>query len=202
MNVSKVNVLMLGDSHVHWLSKFVAAEMPLCQQDLAVSGCEINYRGVRGGTVTSLRNDAILGLRASGPGQPDVVIIHAGGNDIDNTGGDPPQLVGMHLYTLARDMVLCGVKHVIVCQVIRRNSWRHLTYSEGATRVSCINEFLLAACSGLQSISFWQHRGMWQEGAQIFRRDGVHFNGLGNFKLYKSVRGALHKAVRVCNLPA
>ena len=66
-----------------------------------------------------------------------------------------------------------------------------LDFQEVARHVACINEFLAAACSGLEHIAFWKHRGMWQEGASIFRQDGVHFNPRGSFKLYKSVRGAV-----------
>ena len=112
--------------------------------------------------------------------------------------GVPPQFVGMEIFTLARDLVSCGVNHVTVCQVLRRNSWRNFSYQEGANRVSGINEFLLAACSEPGKVAFWKHRGLWQEGAELFRHDGVHYNSLGNFKLYKSVRGAIFQAGRLC----
>ena len=95
----------------------------------------------------------------------------------------------------------CSVNNVTVCQVVRHNSWRHFSYQEGAGRVSCVNEFLLAACSGPGNVAFWTHHGMWQEGADIFRQGGLHLNSLGNFKLYKSVLGAIYhyyQASRLC----
>ena len=88
--------------------------------------------------------------------------------------------------------------NVTVCQILHRNSWRHFSYQEGADRVSCVTEFLLAACSGPSNVAFWKHRGLWQEETELFRSDGVHYNSLGNVKLNKSVRGAIYQASRLC----
>ncbi len=189
------NVLVLGDSHVYWLEQFVAHDLLLFSYPQDVNAIDIVYRGNRGGTVSSMRCDNVF--RARRHDLPHAVIVMVGGNDIDKC-DVPPQRVGMEVYTLARDLVRCGVNHVTVCQVLRRNSWRHFSYQEGADRVSCVNEFLLAACGGPGNVAFWKHRGMWQEGADIFRTDGIHFNSLGNFKLYKSVRGAIYQANRLC----
>ena len=94
-------------------------------------------------------------FRSGGRDLPHAVILMVGGNDLYKC-GVPPQLVGMEIYKLARDLVSCGVNHVTVCQVLRRNSWRHFSYQEGAHRVSCINEFLLEACSGPGNVAFWK----------------------------------------------
>ena len=96
----------------------------------------------------------------------------------------------MRLYEMARYMIKhAGVLRLIVCQVVRRNRWRHLSYD--------INEFLLAVCDGEKGVSFWKHRGLWQAGSDIFRKDGVHLNDLGNRKLLKSIRGAILLAIRM-----
>ena len=76
-----------------------------------------------------------------------------GGNDVDKC-GVPPQLVGMEVYTLARDLVRCGVNNVTVCQVLRRNFWRHFSYQEGGDRVSCVNELLLAGMQWTRQCCF------------------------------------------------
>ena len=85
-------------------------------------------------------DDAVF--RTGGRDLPHAVILMVGGNDLDKC-GVAPQFVGMEIFTLACDLVSCGVNHVTVCQVLRRNSWRHFSYQEGANRVSGINEFLL-----------------------------------------------------------
>ena len=41
-----------------------------------------------------------------------------------------------------------------VCQVLRRNFWRHFSYQEGADRVSCVNEFLLAGMQWTRQCCF------------------------------------------------
>ena len=192
------NVLVLGDSHVYWLEQFIAHDLLLLrypQPAHGVNAIDIEYRGTRGGTVSSMRRDAVF--RSGGRDLPHAVILMVGGNDLDKS-GVPPQFVGMEIFTLARDLVSCGINHVTVCQVLRRNSWRHFSYQEGANRVSGINEFLLAACSEPGKVAFWKHRGLWQEGAELFSHDGVHYNSLGNFKLFKSVRGAIFQAGRLC----
>ena len=139
------NVLVLGDSHVYWLEQFVAHDLLLFSYPQDVNAIDIVYRGNRGGTVSSMRCDNVF--RARRHDLPHAVIVMVGSNDIDKC-DVPPQRVGMEVYTLARDLVRCGVNHVTVCQVLRRNSWRHFSYQEGADRVSCVNEFLLAACGG------------------------------------------------------
>ena len=186
------NVLVLGNSHVYWLEQFVAHDLLLFRYPQDVNAIDIVYRGNRGGTVSSMRCDTMF--RARRHDLPHAVIVMVGGNDIDKC-DVPPQRVGMEVYTLARALVRCGVNHVTVCQVLHRNSLRHFSYQEGADRVSCVNEFLLAACGGPGNVAFWKHRGMWQEGADIFRTDGIHLNSLGNFKLYK---GAIYQASRLC----
>ena len=65
---------------------------------------DIVYRGTRGGTVSSMRRDAVF--RYGGLDLPHAVVLMVGGNDLDKC-GVPPQLVGMEIYTLARDLVSC-----------------------------------------------------------------------------------------------
>ena len=95
-------------------------------RSLRLHDCDVAYMGVRGATVDSLRTQAVLcEVR---PTSPDVVIIHVGGNDIDAKSRLSPQLIGMRLYEMARDMIKhAGVLRVIVCQVVRRNRRRHLS---------------------------------------------------------------------------
>ena len=94
----------------------------------------------------------------------------------------------MRLYVYAQALVTLGVKRVVVGQIVRRQSWRHISYEEGTTRVTEVNEFLTAVCDDPHA-SFWRHQGFWNVQRQIFRPDGVHFNDLGNHKLFRSVKG-------------
>ena len=126
---------------------------------------------------------------------PSVCVLSVGGNDLDHAG--PPQtlLVGMRLYELAKELISMGVNRVVVCQVVRRHRWRHLSYDEGSARVAEINEFLKAVCTDFP-ISFWAYKGFWNIQREIFRPDGVHFNDLGNHKLFRTIKGAVFTTVK------
>ena len=59
-------------------------------------------------------------------------ILSVGGNDLDRAG--PPQtlIIGMRLYEFAKELLTMGVRRVVVCQVVRRQSWRHIKNEEGS----------------------------------------------------------------------
>ena len=129
---------------------------------------------------------------------PAVVVLSVAGNAIDTA----PSMktlttleVGMQLYNFAQVLVQRGVQQVVVCQVFRRKSWRHLTQDVGTARISEINEFLRTVCDD-EHLSFWHHKGFWNSQKKIFRRDGVHFNGRGHFKLWNSVQGSCFGAMK------
>ena len=125
---------------------------------------------------------------------PTIVVLCLGGNDVYGISGNV-LVVGMRLYEYAQSLVAMGVKHVVVCQIIRRQCVRRLSWDEGTQRVLEINEFLRAV-SDTDRLSFWVHRGFWQSLHNIFRADGVHFNDRGNFKLWRSIKGAIFGALK------
>ena len=58
-----------------------------------------------------------------------------------------------------------------------------------------LNECLKAVCDD-EHLSFWQHQGFWNIQKQIFRHDVIHFNDLGNYKLWQSVKGEIFGALK------
>ena len=76
---------------------------------------------------------------------PDIVVLHEGGNDIDTKSGPPPQLVGMRVYTLAQALVRQGVRKVIASQVGRHNRWLHSSHMEETERVASMSVWLQPA---------------------------------------------------------
>ena len=184
--------LVLGDSHVYWLGRFVANSMVRFGSgpDFMGDNCRIRFNGFRGGSVDSL--ERVTSLLAAGI--PRVIILAIGGNDIDSV-TDHPLLVGMRVFELAKSLVSRGVERVVVTQVVHRQSFRHLSVAEGSRRVVAINEFLAVVCA-TEHIRFWKHKGMWNSPLLMFRGDGVHFNDLGNYKLWRSVRGAVFLALK------
>ena len=58
--------------------------------------------------------------------------------------------------------------------------------------MACVNDYVKVACEGCKHVSVWKHKGFWNPQSTLFRDDGVHLNDLGNYKLYRSIRGAMH----------
>ena len=131
-------------------------------------------------------------------GRFDLVVLHIGGNDIDQPTVTPANAVGigMDIYMFAKELLLSGVKRVVISQVVGRAAWRNCTEEDGAKRVASINEFLEAACGGTDKIALWKHKGLWRADRSLFRHDGVHFNDLGNYRLLLSMRGAILVAIK------
>lgn len=69
------------------------------------------------------------------------------------------------------------MKKVYICQIVRGEIETH---EEGTARVTEISEYLRAVCNN-QHLTFWKHTGFWNVLRQIFCKDGVHFNDLGNY---------------------
>ena len=46
---------------------------------------------------------------------------------------------------------------------------------------------------------YWRHRGFWRTTKSFLLHDGVHLNQRGQFKLYRSLRGALIQSLKVFN---
>ena len=85
----------MGHSYVHWLERFAADQSKLPNsRNLLFDQCDVVYIGVRGATVDKLRSQS--NLREVRRLSPDVVILHVGGNDIDQ--GVATQMIGMQVY--------------------------------------------------------------------------------------------------------
>ena len=189
--------VVVGDSHVFWLHRFRREnDLPGIIEDNGNG--PIKFIGVRGGTVRSLSSPGVIETIAKL--SPAIVVIHVGGNDIDNARGFPPQGVGMQIYELAKRYRAEGVKQVVVCQIVRREKWRHFSFQDGTQAAIMANEFLEAACAGCPGITFWKHKGLWSSVRPAFRPDGVHVNELGNYKLLRSIRGSILWATKRLNV--
>lgn len=193
--------VIVGDSHVFWLARFLESAGPSwawpgVSADFAVDGHGFNvkYVGRRGATVQSLRSDEHWERFACL--DPQVVLLHVGGNDIDTSGGLCPQQIAWDLLEFATELVAFGVSHVVIGQLIRREGWRHLSPAEGAARAASVNEIVKAECEQCHQVSFWKHKGFMNPQDRVFREDGVHLNDLGNYKLFRSYRGAILRAAK------
>ena len=161
---------------------------------MAARPCEIAYEGIRGATVATLLSPSVMSRVVAR--RADVVILHIAGNYICGRSASPPIMVALDVLRLARRLLESGTKRVAVCQVCRRSRWRGLSYEEGAARVIEINRYLEAFCRDSDCVFFWRHKRLWNSVHEVFRADGVHFNDVGNYRFYRSLRGAMMKAVQ------
>ena len=195
-----MRTLVLGDSHVFWLERFHKEQRLVIPNLCMRAEDHVGMLGIRGGTVPSLKS--AMTVKFIKTFAPELVILHVGGNDLDSKSRPPPQLVGMRIFECAKQIISLGVSRVVVCQIVRREKWRQFSYEAGTMAVTDANEFMQAACGGHATISFWKHKGLWSSERAAFRLDGVHFNNLGNYKLLRSIRGAIITASKsVQNLP-
>ena len=51
----------------------------------------------------------------------------------------------------------------------------------------------------LENAFVWSHRGLMEPLNKVLKNDGVHLNTNGQYKLYRSYRGAMLKALNMIN---
>ena len=141
-------VLVIGDSHVFWLKQFVvSSDVRFCPGTsvFEAQDCRVKFAGYRGGTTRSLSSHSEI-AQILDRELPRVAVLSVGANDIDTPCRAETLKAGMRLYELAKTLIRHGVERVVVCQVVRRQAWRHITVNEGSQRVQEMNEFLKSVC--------------------------------------------------------
>ena len=128
---------------------------------------------------------------------PHIVFVLLGGNAICSRSSFSPQLVASGLSLLATELLAIGVKKVGLCPIENRGKWLQCSVGEGTERADSVNATLEAECHGSASQFYWRHKSLWIILVQVFRSDQVHYNDVGNLRLYRSIRGggALFKAL-------
>ena len=99
--------------------------------------------------------------------------------------------IAWQLLDFATNLAASRVDHVVISQLIRHKNWRELSAAERAARMVMGNEVIRAECQQCHQVSFWKHKGFMYSQGPIFRTDGVHFNDLGSYKLFRSYSGAI-----------
>ena len=181
-------VLLVGHSYVYWLRSFV--ETTLLGPgfaDFVVDGdqCDVGYNGVRGATVnTFLDPDMFARI---------IVCLCLGGNDLSTA---TPVMIALDIIRLARRLLSSGVQCVCVGQVCRRLRWRNVSHSVGDSLAQELNGYLESCSNDTEGVIVWRHKRLWTSIRPVFRQDGVHFSDEGNYRLFRSIRGAIMTAVR------
>ena len=181
-------VLILGHSFIRRLHDFIESDCG--QLDLSFylsASAHISWHGIGGRTIAKTVKFDMHILHSF---RPDIVIVQLGTNDLTSC---PPLRVGSALEDfvhLLHDSY--GVRGVCVCQTIRRRAADVFNQ-----RVDILTRYLRVVLEPIPYAIYWGHRGFWRACNRFFAADGIHLNSRGQYKLYRSLRGAVLKSLRV-----
>lgn len=166
------------------------------RKGFGISEAVIRVFGVGGRTVDKTRQYDLWVVELF---QPEIVILHLGGNDLSarNPSGEP-EVVGNDLLQLCDQLISqFGVAKVLIsaftpcCPPYCDRDYPD-NYNE---RVDAINAFLADEVRRHPAVYLWDHRVAWCYHL-VDPDDGVHFNTAGNKRWYKSLQRALLTSLR------
>lgn len=193
MSDSPPKVLILGHSFVRRLKTDLRANFDKrASFGFGLKGsATIEMHGVGGRTVQKLRaNDLSAISRCS----PDIVLLEIGTNDLSHS---RPEVVGSEIECLVNLLSKeLSVRVVGVCLVTPRATSRSRE-SRFNERAALLNQYLRVVIEPLPRAFCWRHKGFSQSSISPFLSDGVHFNKIGQYFLYRSYRGAILNALRL-----
>ena len=180
-------ILILGYSFIRRLAGFLQKTGHEHLMAKLSSLGSISFHGVGGRTIAKVRKFDFSIIRRL---RPDIIVLELGSNDLTKL---PAQTVGSELETLVLYLHdEFHVKTLAVCQVMRRHSSECTAYNFEITK---LHLYLKAVLEPIPYCLYWKHRGFWNSRENIYLPGGVHLNDLSNLKLFRSIRGAVIKAV-------
>ena len=204
-------VALVGHSFVSGLEAFLGAEHssnhPTVSASPGLASCDVTFFSVRGGSVFN-NNTVELIARRLGRRRFDVVVIAMGDNDVVSHGNDIGLLAARIEAVAGLFRARAGAEAVYVGSVFPRfprtdGRVCRYPYDPSYNRLAqLLNVELERSLSG--QCVFWKHvfarfpddsvqiQGSRNKfGRACVERDGVHLNGAGNFKFYKSLQALL-----------
>jgi len=189
--MGKARVLILGHSFIRRLHAFITRSHDNeYTTKLGISTPDVicKWHGVWGRTVAKVLKYDLSVVKEFGP---DIIILQLGTNDLVNSS---PLTVGSsleHLVTVLHDVY--KVDLICVCQTLRRSSLEVLFNKN----VGLLTRYLETVLEPIPYAFFWSHRGFWKTKSAFLSQDGVHLNGRGQHKFYRSLREAVLRCLRL-----
>ena len=192
-NSTPTKIQIFGHSFVRRLKSFLADSEGLCKNfDLNVP-VDVRFSGFPGATAVTLLSN----IGQVKHFRPDIVVVLVGTCDLSNADISTTSVV-TQIKDLCKALIGCGVKHVVVMQILNRQFY---TKSKHPVDIPWFNARVLEINNMLTSTLtqecarciFWKMKGFWSAECQqsAFCVDGVHLSQSGNFKLYRNIRSAL-----------
>ncbi|XP_046723056.1 uncharacterized protein si:dkeyp-121d4.3 isoform X2 [Silurus meridionalis] len=176
MRTEVKNVWICGHSLVFWAEKRATSPEIGMQLGMDPNSVRIWWKGVQGMTWQQLLPQ-LLQLKDNWP-NPDMILIHLGGNDI---GKMTPETF---VLAVKKDMIslksIFPQCRLVWSDILPRKSWRH---SDDSTNVNnmrqAINKTIHAIMLELGGVSLTHDNIMSTQDPGLYRPDGVHLSGKG-----------------------
>jgi len=189
--MGKARVLILGHSFIRRLHAFITRSHDneyTTKLGISTPDFICKWHGVGGRTVAKVLKYDLSVVKEFGP---DIIILQLGTNDLVNSS---PLTVGSsleHLVTVLHDVYKADL--ISVCQTLRRSSLEVLFNKN----VGLLTRYLETVLEPIPYAFFWSHRGFWKTKSAFLSQDGVHLNGRGQHKFYRSLREAVLRCLRL-----
>ena len=120
---------------------------------------------------------------------PDIVVLQLGTNDLVFISAVE---TGSALEDFSRLLYESyGVQMVCVCQTIFRRDAPLFN-----KQVKLLIKYLKVVLEPIPYVVYWRHRGFWNCRTRFLAHDGVHLNSRGQYKFFRSLRGAVLRCLR------
>lgn len=164
--------------------------------DFDLKNVRVNYV-CRGGWRLQDARDSLPRISAQ---HPDIVILQIGSNDLQRARS--PTSLADEVIDLAVLIHMHTQAFVVVCESLMRRRGRYLRSDRDVetymSNVHAFNVQLPLSAHGVIGVKFWRHRGMRFPDESMYgpmlSADGVHLSSRGQYKFYKSIRGAINFA--------
>ena len=197
-------ILILGHSFIWRLEEYMLKSFGFHHNmGFSYGTAEIFFRGTGGRTCDRLISDDLPVVDEL---RPDIVYLEVGTNDLTDM-SLRPETIGSLIEDFVTECATLNVGITIVGQTIFRNDPQdeeiypklHPEFNDRVIQLNNYNKVVLDPEVHEWGM-YWRHIGLWHSSLPIIKpRDGVHLTGYGNFKLFKSIRGALVHGLRRIN---
>lgn len=185
------SVAIVGDSYIR---RFEAYALQNLIYHLDLRPTHVAYFGLGGAAAykgEKLITDKLQ--QAMALPQVDQILLLIGSNDLCHMDLSPA-ILATQIFYLA-DYALRGshASSISICSVIPRLNQPDPMYNQ---RVDSLNDALYHLCKADTHIEFCRLRGLRQNVSPTYYnpKDNIHLNNDGNYKLYRSLRGAVHRS--------